>query len=75
VGERSGLLLGINGLLSLRLRVSQGASVGDILLASVCTIEKVTLWEGRSETDEGVAKDEVLPSLAIWRAIAESFIV
>ena len=34
------------GLLSLRLSVSQGASLGDFLLAPVCPIEKVTLWEG-----------------------------
>jgi len=32
------------GLLSLRLSVSQGASLGDFLLAPVCPIEKVTLW-------------------------------
>jgi len=34
------------GLLSLRLSVSQGASLGDFLLAPVSPIEKVTLWEG-----------------------------
>ena len=33
------------GLLSLRLSVSQGASLGDFLLALACPIEKVTLWE------------------------------
>ena len=33
------------GLLSLRLSVYQGASLGDFLLAPVCPIEKVTLWE------------------------------
>ena len=33
------------GLLSLRLSVSQGASLGDFLLAPACPIEKVTLWE------------------------------
>ena len=53
------------GLLSLRLSVSQGSSLGDFLLAPACPIEKVTLWEGSlyltsgSETDEGVAKDKV----------------
>jgi len=52
------------GLLSLRLSVSQGASLGDFLLAPACPIEKVTLWEGflyltsGSETDEGVMKDK-----------------
>ena len=35
-----------SGLLSLRLSVSQGASLGDFLLASACPVEKVTLWEG-----------------------------
>ena len=33
------------GLLSLRLSFSQGASLGDFLLAPACPIEKVTLWE------------------------------
>ena len=33
------------GLLSLRLSVSQGASLGDFLLAPARPIEKVTLWE------------------------------
>ena len=53
------------GLLSLRHSVSQGASLTDFLLAPACPIEKVTLWEGflylmsGSETDEGIAKDEV----------------
>jgi len=53
------------GLLGSRLSVSQGASLGDFLLASSCPIDKVTLWEGflysmpGSETDEGVAKDKV----------------
>ena len=53
------------GLLSLRLSFSQGASLGDFLLAPACPIDKVTLWEGflyltsGSETDEGVAKDKV----------------
>jgi len=52
------------GLPSLRLSVSQGASLGDFLLAPACSIVKVTLWEGflyltsGSETDEGVAKDK-----------------
>ena len=32
------------GLLSLRLNVSQGASLGDFLLAPACPIEKVTHW-------------------------------
>jgi len=52
-------------LLSLRLSVSQGASVlGGFLLAPACPIAKLTLWEGflyitlGSETDEGVAKDK-----------------
>jgi len=54
------------GLLSVRLSVSQGASLGDFLLAPACLIEKVSLWVGflyltsGSETDEGVAKDKVL---------------
>jgi len=34
------------GPLSLRLSVSQGAPLGDFLLAPACPIEKVTLWEG-----------------------------
>jgi len=51
--------------------VSQGASLGDFLLALACPIEEVTLWEGLlylmsgSETDEGVVKDQVLPELGI----------
>jgi len=55
------------GLLSLRLSVSQGASLGYFLLAPACPIEKVTLWvcflylTSGSETDEGVAKDKVFP--------------
>jgi len=32
------------GLLGLRLSVSQGAPIGDFLLASACPMEKVTLW-------------------------------
>jgi len=53
------------GFLSLRLSVSQGASLGDFLLAPPCPVEKVTLWEGflyltsGSEADEGVATDKV----------------
>ena len=53
------------GLLSLRLSVSQGVSLGDFLLALTHPIEKVALWVGflyltlGSETDKGVAKDEV----------------
>jgi len=45
------------GLLSLRLSISQGASLGDSLLAPGCPIEKVTLLMGllylmsRFETD------------------------
>jgi len=52
-------------LLNLRLSVSQGALLGDFLLAHACSIEKITLWEGLlylksgSETDEGVAKDDI----------------
>jgi len=52
-------------LLSLRLSVSQGPSIGDFLLSPACSIEKVTLWEDflylmtGSETDEGVAEDKV----------------
>ena len=34
------------GLLRLGLSVSQCASLGDFLLAPVCPIEKVPLWEG-----------------------------
>jgi len=34
------------GLLTLRLSVSQGASLGDFLLALACPIEKVALWVG-----------------------------
>jgi len=33
-----------SGLLSFRLSASQGASLGDFLLAPACPIEKVTLW-------------------------------
>jgi len=53
------------GLLSFRLSVSQGASLGNLLLAPACPIEKITLRESflyltpRSETDEGVAKKKV----------------
>ena len=53
------------GLLSLRLSVSQGESLGDFLFATACPIERVTLWEGflyltsGSETDECVTKDKV----------------
>ena len=53
------------GLLGLRLSFSQGASLGDFLLAPACPIEKVNLWErfpyltSGSETDEGFAKDKV----------------
>jgi len=53
------------GLLNRRLRVSQGASLGDFLLAPGCSLEKLTLWVGflyltsGSEVDEGVAKDKV----------------
>ena len=60
-GVRSGAEI---GLVSLRLGVSHGASLGDFLLAPACPIEKVTLWEGflyltsGSETDEGVTKDK-----------------
>ena len=32
--------------LSLQLNVSQGKPLGDLLLAPVCLIEKITLWEG-----------------------------
>ena len=34
------------GLLSFWRRISQGASLGDFLLAPKCPIEKVTLWVG-----------------------------
>ena len=34
------------GLQILSLSVSQGVSLGDFLLAPVCPIEKITLWEG-----------------------------
>jgi len=60
------------GLLSLRLSVSQGASLGDFLLAPACSIEKVTLWEGflyltpGSETGEGIAKDKVSGEYGNW---------
>jgi len=53
------------GQLSLRLSVSQSASLGDFLLALACHIEKVTQWicflylTSGSETDEGVTKDKV----------------
>ena len=33
-------------LLSLKLRISQGVSLGDFQLAPACPIEKVTLWVG-----------------------------
>ena len=58
-------------LLSLRCSVSQGATFGDILLASVCSIKKIALWEGfsyltsGSETNEGVAKTNSLSDLGI----------
>ena len=61
------------GLLSLKLSLSQGASLGDFLLAPACPIEKVTLWEGflyltsGSETEEGVAKDKV------FRVLTDSY--
>lgn len=47
------------------LTVWHGLSLGDFLLAHACSIEKITLWEGLlylksgSETDEGVAKDDI----------------
>ena len=70
--DRAAVRSGVEiGLLSLRLSVSQSASLGDFLLAPVCPIEKVTLWEDflyltlGSETDEGVAKDKVLPEMGI----------
>ena len=52
------------GQLSLRLSISQGASLGDFLLAPACPIEKVTLMgflylTSGSGTDEGVTKDKV----------------
>ena len=53
------------GLLSLRLSDSRSASLGDFLLAPVCPVEKVILWEGflyltlGSEPDEGVTKDHI----------------
>jgi len=59
------------GLLSLRLSVSQGASLGDFLLAPACPIEKVTLWVGflylmsGYETREGVAKDKAFARLRV----------
>jgi len=31
--------------ISLRLSISQGALLGDFLLAPMCPVEKVTLWE------------------------------
>ena len=49
--------------------VSRAASLGDLLLAPVCPIEKVPLWvsflclTSGSEIDEGVTKDKVLPEL------------
>jgi len=51
--------------------VSRAASLGDLLLAPVCPIEKVTLWvsflclTSGSEIDEGVTKEKVLPELGI----------
>ena len=52
-------------LLSLKLRVSQGAPIGDFLLAPACPIEKVTLWEGGSEIDAVLQKTKFLPELEI----------
>jgi len=52
-----------SGLVIRRLSVSQGVSLGDLLLAPMCPIEKVTVLEGflmsGTETDEGVEKDKV----------------
>jgi len=59
-----------SGPLSLRLGVAQGTSLGDLLLAPACPIEKVVLWEdllyltSRSETDRVVAKDKVFARTA-----------
>ena len=53
------------GLPSLRLSVSQGASLGDFPPTPTSPIKKVTLWVGflclmsRSETGEGVIKDKL----------------
>ena len=58
------------GPLSLRLSVSQGASLGDFLLAPACPIEKVTPWVDFlyltlwSESDEDIAK-ELNPGLRV----------
>jgi len=46
------------GLLSLRLSISQAASLGDFSLAPACPIEKVTLWVCFLHY-EGVAEDKV----------------
>jgi len=45
------------GLLSLKFSVSQGAPLGDFLLAPACPLKNVSLWKGSlstsgSETDE-----------------------
>jgi len=45
-------------LLRLRLNVSQGASLGDFLLAPVCPMEKVTLWEGLLYLTSGFVSGE-----------------
>ena len=50
--------------LSLRLSVSESASLGDLMFAPACPIEKVTLWVGflyfsGSKADKGIAKDKV----------------
>ena len=42
----AGALSGVVHKLAYRVLVSQGASLGDILLAPACPIEKVTLWVG-----------------------------
>ena len=59
-----------SGLVIRRLSVSQGVSLGDLLLAPMCPIEKVTVLEGflmsGTETDEGVEKDKVFAQTGNW---------
>jgi len=67
------------GPLSLGLSVSQGASLGDFLLAFTCHIEKVTLGEGflystlGSEADEGLRKESCCSNLELSPGLAFVF--
>jgi len=47
------------GPLGIRLSVSQGASLGDFLLAPACAIEEVTLWEAFLYVTSGTEADQI----------------